>query len=460
MSAIPSDITIPPPEIRTLIGKTAIYVDKNGKAFENKIKTKESKNPKFIFLNEKDPYHAFYQYNLTVIKSTGKPPVINQGNEHIIQKEIATGTANENKKEDLSEPESYRFLEFKDHKLIYPEEKISSLDLNVIKLVAQFAVVNGSKIMNDFKENALNNSRLSSQFQFLNERHSMNKIFQKYVDIYNVIWTQKRELLDQYGKDTNIDDILSNCFSRAEYLERESTNVQEYEERKLLERMTYGSIDWQDFDIVETIEFTDLDEVAELNVPLVKSDLEYRSLIQKGNSNIFAQIEESTRMRDQLEDYEDEKVDEGDEDDANAQDEGSVPQYEDEKESEEEEEPAVEKSEPSEEAKPTKRVPKGIKVRSAGESRLLKRRFQSQSEENMIDPVTKEKLLRCPLTDELIPESKFQGHISKLLRDPKYEEEKARYESKFKYGSNLSTEQVYENIQRLVEDKSKRPKRG
>lgn len=454
---VPLDITIPPPEIRTLIGKTAIYVNKNGTAFENKIKSKESNNPKFIFLNDKDPYHAYYQFVLGVVKRTGKPPIITQGNEQLLKKEIAEGTQNENGvKENVQKPEDYKFLQFENHKLMYPEEKISSLDLSVIKLVAQFAVVNGEKVMNDFKENALNNSRLSSQFQFLNERHSMNKIFQKYFNIYNLLWTQKRELIDYYGKDTSNENLLDKCFARAEYLEKVSANVKEYEEKKLMERITYGSIDWQDFEIVETILFTELDEVAELNVPLVKSDLEYRSLIQKGKSNIFAQIEESTRLRDQLDNFENENVAQEEVADPTTKEEEDVPQYEEEEDSEKEDE-ETKNSEPVQETKPSKRVPKGIKVKSAGESRLMKRRYQAD-QKTMFDPVTKEKLLRCPLTDKLIPESKFQAHISTLLRDPNYEEEKARYEAKFKYGSNLSTQQVYENIQRLVEDKNKRQK--
>lgn len=439
------EITIPPLEIRTLIGKTAIYVNKNGVAFENKIKTKEHNNPKFIFLNSKDPYNAYYKYVLENIRLTGKIPEIKQSNAVVLNDE-KNDDFEANVIVSIEEPEQYKFLKFENRALFYAEDKISKIDLGIIKLTAQFAVVNGKKVLNDFKDKVLNNSRLAVQFAFLRESHSMNKIFQKYSNIYDLIITKKQEMISEYGKKLDQTDLLNNCFRRAEYLENESKNMNKIEEKKLLERIKYGSIDWQDFTIVETITFTDMDEVAELNKPLNKSDLEYRSLVQKEGNDVFADDEDYTDKK-LAEDFEEEGED----------DEG-VPNYQD-----DESDDGVDgrgKTDRKEEVEEEKeinrrRVPKGIKVKSAGESRLLKRRYQQiENTENVIDPLNKEKLFTCPLTGKLIPESQFQTHISTLLRDPKYQEEKSRYEAKFKYGSSLSTEQVYENIKSLVNEPS------
>ncbi|ODQ61647.1 hypothetical protein WICANDRAFT_75853 [Wickerhamomyces anomalus NRRL Y-366-8] len=85
---------------------------------------------------------------------------------------------------------------------------------------------------------------------------------------------------------------------------------------------------------------------------------------------------------------------------------------------------------------------KPMKIRSYGETRL-KRGQQSQGE----------KLVECPITGKLIPESNFERHMQILLRDPKYKQEKLNYESKIK-NSNLSTSEVVNNIKNLFKPKN------
>ena len=52
----------PPPDIRTVADRTALFVSKNGRAFENKILNSEKgKTPKFAFLHETSPFHAYYE---------------------------------------------------------------------------------------------------------------------------------------------------------------------------------------------------------------------------------------------------------------------------------------------------------------------------------------------------------------------------------------------------------------
>ena len=55
-------IIIPPPEIRAVVDKTAQFVARNGKSFENKIlESSEGKTAKFNFMKAYDPYHAYYE---------------------------------------------------------------------------------------------------------------------------------------------------------------------------------------------------------------------------------------------------------------------------------------------------------------------------------------------------------------------------------------------------------------
>jgi splicing factor 3A subunit 1 len=60
-----SGIIIPPPEIRAVVDKTAQFVARNGKSFEQRILTSgEGKTAKFNFLKAHDPYNAYYEFKI------------------------------------------------------------------------------------------------------------------------------------------------------------------------------------------------------------------------------------------------------------------------------------------------------------------------------------------------------------------------------------------------------------
>lgn len=87
--------------------------------------------------------------------------------------------------------------------------------------------------------------------------------------------------------------------------------------------------------------------------------------------------------------------------------------------------------------KPSQTI-KGMKVKAAGESRLKK-------------TTNNTKTIKCPITGQLIEELKFDQHLKVLLRDPRYKQQQENYLKKnFSYSSNLSTDQVYDNIKRLM----------
>lgn len=62
---IPHDVLCPPPELRAIIEKTASYVLKNGKEFEDILRAKNDQ--RFSFLQYTDPYYKFYTFKLTGI---------------------------------------------------------------------------------------------------------------------------------------------------------------------------------------------------------------------------------------------------------------------------------------------------------------------------------------------------------------------------------------------------------
>lgn len=57
------DLPVPPDDLRTIIDKTAAYVAKNGKDFEDILRTK--KDSRFAFLDEASEYHRYYIYKVT-----------------------------------------------------------------------------------------------------------------------------------------------------------------------------------------------------------------------------------------------------------------------------------------------------------------------------------------------------------------------------------------------------------
>ena len=58
-------VIIPPPEIRAVVDKTAIFVARNGKSFEQRILgSSEGKTAKFNFMKDFDPYHAYYEFKI------------------------------------------------------------------------------------------------------------------------------------------------------------------------------------------------------------------------------------------------------------------------------------------------------------------------------------------------------------------------------------------------------------
>jgi hypothetical protein len=65
-------VIIPPPEIKSIADKTAIYVAKNGRQFEGMIIQIEGNNPKFNFLkDEDDTYRPYYDQRVEELTSGG-----------------------------------------------------------------------------------------------------------------------------------------------------------------------------------------------------------------------------------------------------------------------------------------------------------------------------------------------------------------------------------------------------
>ncbi|KAH3661990.1 hypothetical protein OGAPHI_006171 [Ogataea philodendri] len=314
-------------------------------ALETRLAKKEEGNSKFSFLHPNDKYHGYYKNLLT---------------------ELREGTVSAQEGDPVPEAHELRF--------IVDPGKVSALDLDMMKLAAQFVAVNGDSFIEQLEKHVSSDKKQSLQFEFLRPSHSLHKVFERYLGSYRLILEEEGQIkqeLDGFSTTRFLDRCYVRAGKMAEAKEEESRQKQRLEK----EQLEFASIDWQDFVVVETIEFSEVDEVAQLGVPLDRGELEYRSLVDKGE-----EAEE-----------------------------------EEEEEDEEEEIPTYDEQKPSTPDTPTVTVRQGMKIRSAGESRLKRKREETKYS---VDAKSGERQVVCPLTGQLIPESRFGQHLSILLRDP------------------------------------------
>lgn len=396
--AVPN-LKIPEGDLKDTIDKTVSYVLKNGETFETRLKTNESSKVKFPFIYNDNEYYQYYQWKL------GRYDVKDQ------IKTTADGTLQRHQvHQSITAPKELKFL------LKLPE--ITQTDLKIVKLTAIFAARNGPEYIRKLHKHEIEKGN-KAQFQFLQKGHSLHDLYLQYVDQYK----QVIDILSKPNREGEFSDLLHDAYQRAKYSKqnkvKQHTEAQELRQRQL----NYASIDWQDFAVIGKIEFDDIDKVTELAVPLNRQQLVYRSMEAKTK-----EIELETG-----------KIIESN---SNATTEESIPQQIGKSNDNGKMQSSKSDIQLQENKDPSSFVPKGMKIKAAGESRLKKR--------------TKEPSIKCPITGRLIPELKFDEHIRILLRDPHYEQEKQNYITKnFKYSSNLTNDEVYDNIKRLTKKKVK-----
>lgn len=276
----PQGIVLPPKEFRTILEKTAGFVARNGLPFEERIREKEKTNPKFSFLNPTDPYNPYYLWRLSEIKE-GRGTAVAAG------RAAEAAAPVEQKPVGPPKPPDFQFSA--------RMPNISAQDLEVVKLTALFVAKNGRQFMTALSQREAGNY----QFDFLRPNHSLHNFFQHLIDQYSMLLRAggidgeggrvQQERVAELQR--NIDDryhILARARQRAEWLSYQEEEKQKKEEDAEKERMSYASIDWHNFVVVETIVFTEADDQAELPPPTSLNDLQFASLEQKARVSVNA----------------------------------------------------------------------------------------------------------------------------------------------------------------------------
>jgi splicing factor 3A subunit 1 len=195
-------VIIPPPDIRAVVDKTAQFVARHGKEFEQKIIEKasngDSNSSKFNFMRSHDPYNAYYEFKIKEFEDNGgvappKPPpkpvseedktapatdtsdapVVSSG---IVRKQKMNPIALALTKKSGGKPHPPQFS------LVHPTG-LSAMDVEIIKLSAQYTAVSGRNFLAGLAQREQRNP----QFDFLKPTHLLFSYFTALVDAYSKV---------------------------------------------------------------------------------------------------------------------------------------------------------------------------------------------------------------------------------------------------------------------------------
>lgn len=301
----------PPPEIRAVADRTASYVAKNGRAFETRIlSSAKGKTPKFAFLQDNSPFHAYYQDRIKFYEEGGEDskeetPEAQEEKKKSDDKKAAAAESKNNikskathsaidpvakalltQRSKISQMKSETKSSGEDSKTeeenanqaqhvaipppppphfinIVPPSSLTIVQIETTQLVAQLTALDGKggTFLSALTRREWNNP----QFAFCQPRHGHFAYFSALVDAYRHIlttWTAK-----DIGAD-GIKEMAGNsqkCLELAAYRAEYTRHLAEM--RRKDEQVEVAQIDWNDFVVVETLDFGKNEQVMTLLPP-------------------------------------------------------------------------------------------------------------------------------------------------------------------------------------------------
>ncbi len=285
---------------------------RNGPEFQEKIRQNEISNPKFNFLNENDPYHAYYKHKVTEFEEN------KGGQESTQQIQTAVQKLNINTK---TQEQQTRLMEQMfvpkdpptEFEFVADAPSITPLDIDVIKLTAQFVARNGRP----FLTNLMNKEQRNALFDFLKPQHSHFNYFTRLVEQYTKILLPQKDFEAKLRKELkNPQQVMKDILYRTEwckYQQREKAREDELIEK---ERVAYAQIDWHDFVVVETVDYQS-NEIGNFPPPTTPQDVGARVVAQERiqhygdlntNSNMDASLMERIIQEETEVDYDTSQV--------------------------------------------------------------------------------------------------------------------------------------------------------
>eukprot|EP00930_Biecheleria_cincta_P078129 TRINITY_DN6552_c0_g1_i1.p1 TRINITY_DN6552_c0_g1~~TRINITY_DN6552_c0_g1_i1.p1 ORF type:complete len:703 (-),score=210.82 TRINITY_DN6552_c0_g1_i1:76-2184(-) len=432
----------PPPDIRGVIDKTAQFVAKCGEGFEQRV-LREQNHTKFAFLLPNNPYRPYYEHKVKEFK-TG----IVEESRPEVPKEILAQKAKEDEKKKKKEQLKMLTQGEKRKKQVKPPPPdqyvvnhpyIAPMDADIIKLTAQFVARNGQKFLIGLTQRESRNP----QFDFLKPTHALFGYFTSLVDAYTKCLMPNKEEVEKLKKMIgNKQDVLDKAMLRFAWDEQEEQQRLNREEENKEEKEQMAQIDWHDFVVVETIEFTAEDDNIQLAAPIDTSTGAPKGapvpMDQAGTMTAEAKIIEQPKGVEEEEkeepavDLEREEREKREKEIAAQRKKAEEEERErEEREKEERERQAREEEEAMQDEEPLDMEPEIPLPMQEPEMKVRKDyvRTKKASAQRLMQ--------RCPITGQLIPAEEMSNHLKVLLLDPKWKHQKdalverARKESAF-----------------------------
>ena len=312
----------PPPETKKVIDKAATLVAQYGIQVETSMK----EDPNFSFINKSDPYYPYYQSKILQSKEELRNNLNKKMEEYYSKEKNDSNNENNENKEFLNkkrkednlvelEKEAKELLKeaMQDKidilrsdknlnnldkisqpvpdKFSVPQPNISGTELDIIKISAQFVAKNGQKFLSDL----IRREKDNPQFDFMKPQHTLFGYFTFLVGCYAKILNNKNEIMSKIEKyATNSDEILKSANMHYLY-EKKLSKIprgKRFSQEDLLtneEKEKMKQIDWYDFVLVETIDFSsDEEEKSEnSNKEIVgKENIYNNNLVIRENNEI------------------------------------------------------------------------------------------------------------------------------------------------------------------------------
>lgn len=429
---VPPDTVLPPRTVRDTIEKVAVYVARNGKAFEDRLKA-DGYTAKTAYLNPDDEYHAYYQWRVAENKA-GRGVEANQS---ITQK---TDVSYQGK-------EVYVPPKPDDFKFSARMPTISAQDLEIVKLTALFAAKNGKSWTTGLSQKEAGNY----QFDFLRPSHSLHMYFQAMTEQYQALLEgetvdngkpQQERMNELEENVNNRSHVLDSAKKRAEYTKYLEKQKVDKEEKAEADRIAFAQIDWHDFIIVGTVVFDERDETADIGPPRTLNDMMSMSLEQKAKMTIDPnrRLEEAFPNLDEFEDIY-----------------GNPIQY-----------PAAQVVTPQPPAAGTpvqaSPYPPPTETPSLQEERERARAAAKQANQQQarvrtdyVPQAQRRNQLQntsmCPNCKQQIPNDQFEQHLRIEMLSPEWREQMAKNQQRSST-TNLSTADVANNLKRLASQRA------
>lgn len=224
-------------------------------------------------MQEDDPFHQYYKYMKERVAEDVES----------VKKEmaIATGTTAPGVEVQQAEEEMAGGYIPKPAEFKVDLPGVTAQDLDILRLTALFHARRGRSFLSSL---SIREGR-NFQFDFLRPTHSLYGYYNRMVESYQKIMQPPPGLIETLIKESNDPDLkwktLEDARKRTEWergrRKREDVEAKERE----AETAAYLAIDWQDFVVVETIEFTQTDMDLELPPPTSVERLKTMSMAEK-----------------------------------------------------------------------------------------------------------------------------------------------------------------------------------